>query len=433
MERRLLDEVSGFEFEDVTVDIFRRLGYEEVEKADVTADKGRDVIAVDDGTVIVAECKHTPKVGRPVVQKLHSAATTYPTDAPVRGAVVTSGEFTEPAREYAESVTDDPESVDVELVDVRDLRRMGERVGMNLYSGKIEVVCDETVPASLKEARRVVADAYTDVEGMEADDVSLSVSVAYVPFVVVEVNVDAVFETSVGVVHRTDTTERLVLRAERGGSRLASEEVARLVEDTDGRVPLDDAPDGDIGRFGATETEYEDWTEEEARERHATTVRYTGDNNVTYTKECVPSSSDVDARVVDTVYAPLYETVTVVGGYEHRFDFIASEGSVAVERDGLRACDHCDDEDALTLCPNCGAVACDDHTRTERLEDAPVCTDCAVVERFFLSKKYFYHEENLAEFREEYKNMPLYKKAMENKPLVAAFVVVAVVAGYFLL
>jgi len=46
-----------------------------------------------------------------------------------------------------------------------------------------------------------------------------------------------------------------------------------------------------------------------------------------------------------------------------------------------------------------------------------VCTGCAVTERFALKTKYFYDEQNLKAFREEYAAMPLHEKAMENRLL----------------
>jgi len=58
----VLDDLSGFEFEDVMEDVFRNLGFENVRQAERTADEGRDVIMeeVVDGTrrAIIVECKH---------------------------------------------------------------------------------------------------------------------------------------------------------------------------------------------------------------------------------------------------------------------------------------------------------------------------------------------------------------------------------------
>jgi restriction endonuclease Mrr len=57
------------------------------------------------------------------------------------------------------------------------------------------------------------------------------------------------------------------------------------------------------------------------------------------------------------------------------------------------------------------------------LEQTPVCTGCAVTERFALKTKYFYDEENVEAFRKEYAHMAIHEKAMENTPLVGAVVV----------
>ncbi|GGJ09823.1 hypothetical protein GCM10008995_19660 [Halobellus salinus] len=63
-------------------------------------------------------------------------------------------------------------------------------------------------------------------------------------------------------------------------------------------------------------------------------------------------------------------------------------------------------------CENCGS-----HVTTERLEGTPVCTGCAVTERFALKPKYFYDENNLETFRGKYEQMLIQQKAMENRPL----------------
>jgi restriction endonuclease Mrr len=88
--------------------------------------------------------------------------------------------------------------------------------------------------------------------------------------------------------------------------------------------------------------------------------------------------------------------------------------------DGFHRCVHCETtgkDETYTYCKNCGAIACSDHINTERLTDEPVCTGCAVTERFAFKTKYFYNKENLETFREEYVAMGPYQKALENPPL----------------
>ncbi len=75
------------------------------------------------------------------------------------------------------------------------------------------------------------------------------------------------------------------------------------------------------------------------------------------------------------------------------------------------------DDDTYTYCENCGAIACGDHIKTERVTGDPVCTGCAVTDRFALKTKYFYDDENLEAFRQEYAAMGPHEKAMENTVL----------------
>jgi restriction endonuclease Mrr len=88
---------------------------------------------------------------------------------------------------------------------------------------------------------------------------------------------------------------------------------------------------------------------------------------------------------------------------------------------GIHRCVHCesDGDGTYTYCENCGSINCDSHTKTERLEGEPICTGCAATGRFMLSRKYFYDQDNLEQFRAEYEAMPIHEKLMENTPLTA--------------
>src|SRR6056297_1358591 len=145
----VLDNLSGFEFEDVVEDVFRNLGYENVRQADRRADEGRDVLMeeVVDGTrrAVVVECKHTDTVGRPVVQKLHSAISTFDFNGPKRGMIVTTGRCTGPAHEYVERLRENGDPYPIEIIDGEALREIADEVGLDLYNGRIEILCDETL------------------------------------------------------------------------------------------------------------------------------------------------------------------------------------------------------------------------------------------------------------------------------------------------
>jgi restriction endonuclease Mrr len=448
----VLDGLSGFEFEDVMEDVFRNLGYENVRQADKTADEGRDVMMeeVIDGTRrgIVVECKHTSTVGRPVVQKLHSAIATFDFDGPKRGIVVTTGRFTGPAEEYAQRLRQNDDPYPIELLDGEALREIADDIGLDLYNGRIEILCDETLrpydPAT--DVDTPVREAFRDIENVAAADVPTPYSrVQFRPVVAITADADAVFETSVGVIHRINDRTRFVVHAERGRPQIADDPVATLVtENLHATVELDaeqfaqSFDDLEERRFGQTQTEYKEWAVERLQDHHTATVTYTGDNNVTYDRTCEPNLSDISVQSIEPVYLPEVRQTIELGEYSYPYEYYAAGPSRVTREDGVHRCVHCETDgvdEAYTYCPNCGAIACDSHSKTERLEGEPICTGCAVTERFALKRKYFYDEENLEAFREEYAEMPLLEKAMENKLLAGGSVIATllVVVGLLLI
>ena len=436
----VLDDLSGFEFEDLMEDVFRNLGYENVRQAERTADEGRDVLMeeVVDGIrrAIVVECKHTDTVGRPVVQKLHSAIATFEFDGPKRGVVVTTGRFTNPAEEYADRLRQNDDPYPIELIDGQDLREIADEIGLDLYNGRIEILCDETLrpydPAANVDTP--VEEAFRDIENIEAADLPTPHSqVTFRPGVAITADTNAVFETSAGVIHRINERTRFVVHAERGHPEVADDDVAMLVTDNlHATVDLDADQFGEVfdevveRRFGQTQTEYKEWAVERLQNYHTTTVTYTGDNNVTYNKTCEPNLSDISVQSIEPVYLPDVRQTTDLGEYSYPYEYYAAGPSRVTIEDGIHRCVHCETrgpEKTYTYCPNCRAIACGSHIKTERLEQEPVCTGCAVTERFALKTKYFYDEENLKAFREEYAAMSPHEKAMENKLLAGGGVV----------
>jgi restriction endonuclease Mrr len=438
----ILDELSGFEFEDVMEDVFRNLGYENVRQAERTADEGRDILMEEtvDGQrrAVVVECKHTDSVGRPVVQKLHSAVATYEYDGPTRGMVATTGRFTGPATEYVERLRDTDDPHQIELLDGRDLREIADEVGLDLYNGRIEILCDRMLrpydPSRGVDAP--VRDAFREVQNIAASEIpEPRMAASLIPVLGIQAAVESTFETSVGVIHTIDQRDTLVIRADRSGPDIPGRDVSHLVvSNLSQATELDESAlterfdDVTVKRFGQTETEYKEWAVDRLRRKHTTTVQYTGDNNVTYTKECEPTLSDVSVQSITPVYLPQIRASTDLGGYEYPYEYYNAGPSRRVTENGIHRCVQCGDTDheTYTYCANCDSINCTSHIETERLVGEPVCTGCAVTERFFLKTKYFYDEANLEQFRGEYAEMPLHEKAMENKSLVAGAVLTAV-------
>jgi restriction endonuclease Mrr len=344
--------------------------------------------------------------------------------------VVTTGRFTSPAEEYANRLQENDDPYPIELIDGTDLRDIADEVGLNLYNGRIEILCNETLrpydPAASVAAP--VQEAFRDIENIEPTDIPDPHSaVTFRPVISITADTNAVFETSVGVIHRIDERTQFVLHAERGHPEVADGVVSSLVtENINARIELDtdrftqEFDTVNEQRFGQTQTEYKEWAVDRLQEYHTTTVTYTGDNNVTYDKTCEPNLSDISVQSIDPTYLPQVRQTIDLQEYSYPYEYYAAGPSRVTLEDSIHKCVHCDTsggDETYTYCTNCGSINCGSHIKTERLEGAPVCTGCSVTERFALKTKYFYDEENLEAFREEYADMPIHQKAMENKPL----------------
>jgi len=105
-QQNAITKMGWREFEQFIARLFGALGYINIRLTPDTGDEGKDIemelpMPMGGTMKFLVECKHWQKtsVGRPVVQKLHSAVITDPTVN--GGIIVTSGRFTSDAVEYA--------------------------------------------------------------------------------------------------------------------------------------------------------------------------------------------------------------------------------------------------------------------------------------------------------------------------------------------
>jgi len=227
--------------------------------------------------------------------------------------------------------------------------------------------------------------AFRDIENIESADLPEPHSaVTFRPVVAVTADTNAVFETSVGVIHRINDRTRFVVHAERGQPQVVDEDVRTLVTEN-----LHATVDLDAEQFRQCSTTSR--RTGSARRRPSTkggpssgsssttttTVTYTGDNNVTYNKTCEPNRSDISVQTIEPVYLPEVRHTTDLQEYTYPYEYYAAGPSRVTAEDGIHRCVHCDTsgvDEPYTYCPNCGAISCDSHSKTERLEQEPVCT-----------------------------------------------------------
>jgi len=118
--------------------------------------------------------------------------------------------------------------------------------------------------------------------------------------------------------------------------------------------------------------------------------------------------------------------------YPYPYEYYAAGLSPVTVGDSIHRCVHCETsgvDETYTYCPNCKAIACDSHIKTERLEGKLICTGCKVTEQFVWRAKFFYDKNNFGAFRKEYAHMPIHEKAMENMLLAGE----SVVAVFFMI
>ena len=122
-----LDQLDGAGFEELSKKIFERQYRTNVIRTPLVGDGGKDLIINDSGRIIYVECKHylnSSVIGRPIVQKLHSAMITDNAD---RGIIITSGTFSSEAVHY---ISDN--NLPIELIDHDAMCILASRNGIEL-------------------------------------------------------------------------------------------------------------------------------------------------------------------------------------------------------------------------------------------------------------------------------------------------------------
>jgi len=339
-----------------------RLRQGRVEKVLYTQDKGRDILIRSPEGLIVVECKHHPKgsIGRPVVQKLHSAVIA---SKAVKGMLVTTGRFTKEAIEYARDIS--KEGIVIEMIDRPILIDMASRAKIALVSGKQELsVWTYSIPSGV-ETERAIADYVASISSTYPRHPSALLNngqrvISYRPVYVATYDVHSVFETSVGVVHQeTASRARIVLGGDDG--RLYSDSVVSFLQSeqqTRFKQPHEEFV-GDLPTFHVDSTTLLRKIKDSIMQRHTRTVSYRGRNNQSYRKVCTPGERDIFIADIRQLYLPLIELDFKLGEAQYHIEGTqAPSGRLLSTSDNLRLCQLCNstiERDSI-LCDVCGRI-----------------------------------------------------------------------------
>lgn len=358
----LLDNLSGFEFEELVADILARLQHGVVEKVLYTQDGGRDILVRSPDGLIVVECKHHPKgsIGRPIVQKLHSAVITSKAN---KGMLVTTGHFTKEALEYARNLA--KSGTVIEMIDHPILADMASRANVTLVSGRQALsVWTYSIP-SYSETDQAIAAYVASISSSYPQHPSKLLnnkhrSITYRPIYVVTYNVHCVFETSVGVVHRENASKARIVLDGNDGRQYSDNMVSFLESEAQTRFsqPHEDFV-GVLPTFQVDATTLLRLAKETITRAHTREVAYHGRNNQRYTKICIPGERDIYISDIRQLYLPLISLDFRLGLVPYHIEGTqAPSGRLLSVSDNLRQCQMCNKriEHGAVLCNVCGRI-----------------------------------------------------------------------------
>lgn len=400
--------MDGYEFQRFVANLFKKLGFVNIKVGPPTADGGID-ISMEQGTDIgsvqyIVECKHHPErsIGRPVIQKLHSAVLHTPVLD--KGIVVTSGHFSSQAIKYAEEVG-------IELIDIEKLEGLAKKAGLSLKV-KPSLSIENCFPISKKP--KLVNELYSflqnDLRGFNKDstiveEIGLKLHSAYM----IDYSIDAMFSTSVGVIHSIDEKSAIFLMGDSGRpvSSILTDPLLPL------RYNISEFNEEDLkgfkllekGEFVKSHKEIKTRAIEAIKRIYTETVSYYGANNVHYTKTCVPRKKDITLIDTKRVYLPVWNivfsisknTYMVVGTEDleelnvlpKEFIKVPEDSGIWVYPDNCMICSK-DIEYEKYICNECGMIVCDRHSSTCKICGKVICKEHTISKRRFLvlSNKY---------------------------------------------
>lgn len=172
---------------------------------------------------------------------------------------------------------------------------------------------------------------------------------------------------------------------------------------------------------------------------NTSTIRHTGRNNVTYTHTCKPKNKDIIIKKLIPLYLPTAKLNSKIKENTYNFEINSIDNTLSTNFENTHKCKKCDKKtnriisSKRWICLCCGAIMCYSCKKLDRLTKEPVCTDCAIKEHFFMSKKYFKNKINLEEFIEIYNKMPFYMKLLENKIILIAIILCPIILTLLIL
>lgn len=379
-----METLDGFEFEKLCGRIFEKLKYGRIEDVQDSGDLGRDILIHGKEGLIVAECKHYPhgSVGRPVVQKLHSSVIS---SRAIKGILITTGKFSVQAIEHAKTLTPP-----IELVDRNILIDLATQAGIELiFEGKrhnVFIYSNSDIDSLQNRLDRFISNRFESYPEKASKLLGIrNRLIKLVPSYVVQYDVNATFETSVGVIHEENVEDGTLLIDGNEGKTL-KEEIAKHLASTPLAVynesnfkDLDFKKDS----FHIDATTLKKLSKNFISERHSRNVVYYGANNQRYEKSCEPSEREIFISDIKQVYIPFQQLGLQT--LERNYGIVAIENPTHLlcytKMLNCAICEGYIKDNKIILCNSCGAIVhnnrtLDSHSFKCRICGKTLCRKC---------------------------------------------------------
>ena len=352
-----LDEADGFEFEVICQRILEGLGYQ-VERIGGVGDGGRDLIAHFKGEKIIVECKlySNSSVGRPIIQKLHSVMVT---DRASRGMVMTTGQFSNQAREHALEIERE-HGLQIKLIDSFQLTDWAHRAGLQLVSQgtpldilSFAMLDYAQVMASILAQAGIYSHPtpFKDLVQIKRSRVHLQASYF------VQADIEKDFYTSsrqlIHSVHQQDYTLLFDAQGQPYPDRLVFFLTPAGLHSP---LPL---PDLTQEPFQRSVAEIKAQAIDTLINQFSRQVSYRARNNRHYHKQCLLKPKDIYISNLKQVYVPHYHYQIQILKQDYEVEVLHDGQQALVMQQNLNRCGECDKKlrpGKIILCHECGRL-----------------------------------------------------------------------------
>jgi len=379
-----VDDMDGFEFQYFVARLFEELGLGKILEIRKVRDVGRDITLMSpDGELIIVECKHHPRgtIGRPVVQKLHSALITY---GAKEGYIVTTGEFSPDAVEYAKKL-----GSLIKLVDFGVLCDMASRAQIRIVKkGESPPIYYVIPPSGEVLEKQVISRILHEAVSYPYAPSKLSqvnvVDAYMIPAYLLEYSLHEDFKTGTGrLIHSLHFDRELILIDGRDGKPLPPQYLnvispSSLTEDY-GIISLAswfyNVESLMKYGFNITRSMAKSIGIRYIISRHTQVVRYRAKKTRRrYVKKCRPHRSNIIIQRLMQVYIPYLTVSLKILGREHYISISGNQNEIVVLDGEIKNCEICGKpfKGERLICNTCGRIV---HTPSFR-GHSYICEEC---------------------------------------------------------